>query len=190
MNLQEYAQSVAENPSFGGASFGLNSPCQEMKAVETLNGVDSRVLFLQTYQYFDGQKNGAFNLIGEFGVLPLAFCLGVIRDFRGEFGHQESKDCRDERIKDGFRWRDGWYPFAFDQCDNRFLVMDFDPALQGTAGQIFLYDGRQTLGDWLAHDLPTLLDEYHAKLVESKFVEDDLYSGRFAAKIDETDYDC
>lgn len=190
MNLQEYVRSVSGNPDCGDVDFGLNSPCQNMEPLESLKGVDSRVLFDQIYQFFDGQENGSFHVIGEFKLESLADCVSTAIEFYGDFGHQKSEDCRDERIKDGSYWRAGWYPFAFDECDNRSLVVDFDPTQHGTPGQIFLLDFRETLGDWLAPDLPTLLNGYHDRLIASKFVEDDLYTGRFAARVNENEQDC
>ena len=185
MNLQDYIISVSGHSACDGVGFGMNPPCQEMRPLESFGAFDSRVLYDQIYQFFDGQENGKFHLIGEFMLEPLSQCIDTVVDYCHNFGEQESADCQDQRIKDGFLWRSGWYPFAFDECDNRFLIMDFDPAPIGESGQIFLCDFRQPLGNWLASDLPSLLDSYYEKLVASEFVEDEWYSGRFAARVGE-----
>ena len=187
MTLVEFSNLLQTNSDFDANDFGLvaavgNSEVNQM--LESIPAADSSVLFDLLYQHFDGQK-GNVPIFGEFELYSLQTSIASFDDYHSEFAHQESDDCRDKRIKDGFLWRAGWFPFALDPMKNRVLVMDFEPSPSGIRGQIFLYDCRQSLGDWIAPDLETFLDSFYAKLVETQFAKDEWLEYQFAARVDE-----
>jgi cell wall assembly regulator SMI1 len=185
VNLKNFAIQIENESDLKSTDLALTTPdfSNFHERLESFLSIDSSFLFDVIYRHFDGQK-GDFNMLGEFRLNSLQESLGFYEDYRSEFAHQESNSCRDERIMDGFLWRSGWFPFAWDETDNRVLVMDFSPSTVGTLGQIFLYDCRQTLGDWIAPDLSSFLDTYYLKLVESEFAKDEWVDGRFAVRVD------
>ncbi len=192
MTLDEFSNLLLTHSGRKASDFGLVPAVSELEAkqmLESIAAVDSSVLFDLLYQHFNGQE-GSFSvpIFGEFQLYSLQESIASFDDYHSEFAHQESDNCRDKRIKDGFLWRAGWFPFALDHIENRVLVMDFEPSSSGSQGQIFLYDCRQSLGDWVAPNLGAFLDSFYAKLAKSQFAKND-WGDQFAAKVDETKYD-
>ena len=188
MTLGEFTDLLLRNSGLEPNDLGLSHCRSGIEADLGLMTADPSVLFDLIYKHFDGQE-GPFNIFCEFRLNSLQDSLEFFEDHRTEFAHQESGDCRDKRIEDGFLWRNGWFPFAWDDFDNRLLVMDFDPSGHGEVGQIFLYDCRQSLGDWIAPNLPSFLDALYTKLVTSKFDKNEVLRDRFTARIDGRRFD-
>ena len=99
----------------------------------TFNHLDTVITLL--YEDFDGQSSSGLNLFGEFEFLSLQQAQKFWRE-ECEVNSNAEVSTFDKRLKPGFAWREGWFPFAWDDCFHQMLILDFDPSNHGTVGQV------------------------------------------------------
>ncbi len=90
---------------------------------------------------FDGQRNDGLKLFCEFSLLSTKGCAEIYGDMVG-FSQTEAGGSSDPRIRNDTVWREGWFPFAWNQNTNKHLCVDLEPTSTGTVGQIIY------VGDW------------------------------------------
>lgn len=163
--ISDFVERIETASGISRDAFELNGLNNADRSASDLN--DEFVELL--YGDFDGQSDSGLKLFGEFRFLPLKFAQYYASDdVFGEFKTLKI-ECSDERLKDGFAWRDQWIPFAVDINFNNALILDFDPSEKGTIGQVFCIRHCDRPGEYLASSLSEFLDNRFERLIETNF---------------------
>lgn len=126
---------------------------EEIIAFEKKYNIDLPADFKELYQYKNGSRFFCI-LPTVIGHVDMPFCLmslkeideikncfqnkyALLSDFTGYFTAQEIEKMKDKRIKP-YLFNKKWFPFA-QYCDSCYLMIDFDPNVDGIKGQIICY---------------------------------------------------
>lgn len=126
---------------------------EEVIALEKKYNINLPDDFKELYQYKNGSKFFCI-LPTVIGKMDMPFCLmslkeidkiknsfqnrdSLLSDFPDYFTIEEIEKMKDARIKP-YLFNKKWFPFA-QYCDSCYLMMDFDPNVNGMKGQVICY---------------------------------------------------
>ena len=185
--VASFVESIERKGGIDRSRFGLrlSPPSKDLVGFDSEHGnfaFGCEVVNL-FYKDFDGQdaKTGELKLFGEFQFMGLKQAQQDWRDMFDACGRQEAgfyaADFYDERVKDGIGWRKNWFPFGIDINSIRNLIIDFDPSLKGTPGQIFALGNSDQAPRFLATSFAEFLQMRLSEMEKSNFsLEDDYIS--------------
>ena len=103
-------------------------------------GLELPADFIAYLQTFNGQRHANFShgFYGLAALLPVAEIIDTNRNRRRLFGREPvATGFRENKIR-GQLWSPGWLAFASFQ-DTELLVLDMNPGINGTWGQVFVW---------------------------------------------------
>ena len=117
--------------------FGISLPEDVKELYRYKNGSK----FFALFPCIIGERDMAFNLMSLEQVEKSKGYFqnkdALLTDFPDYFTKEDIEKMKDERIKP-YLFNKKWFPFA-EYCDSCYLMLDFDPRVEGKEGQIICY---------------------------------------------------
>ena len=117
--------------------FGISLPEDVKELYKYKNGSK----FFALFPCIIGERDMAFNLMSLEQVEKSKGYFqnkdALLTDFPDYFTKEDIEKMKDERIKP-YLFDKNWFPLA-EYCDSFYLMLDFDPGLEGKEGQIICY---------------------------------------------------
>ena len=168
-NIGEFATKIALEANLALSDFKLRPPIEsaELRSLLQTNSLPTEISEI-LYTQYDGQEYGSLKLFGEFAMLSIEESIDLYTEMVDEFVDYKMGHSADLRIRGETIWRRKWYPFGWDQNRNDHLCLDFDPAAEGTIGQV-IYCPKW--GNHAVHgtSFANFLDWYYTKLNNVNF---------------------
>ena len=169
----------------------LNEGCSltQLEEVENETGLKLPQSFKDFYLIHNGQKDeDYFGLFYGVSLLPLNKIIeemrvwnGIIDDY-GEDGMRENFDdfqmsFMPDKVKAKYANKK-WLPFAI-IWDSNYLGLDFDPAINGTVGQIINFGREEEQKTVLANSFEEFIDWYIQELERNNFLIETVNPGNW-----------
>lgn len=117
--------------------FGISLPEDVKELYRYKNGSK----FFALFPCIIGERDMAFNLMSLEQVEKSKGYFqnkdALLTDYPDYFTKEDIERMKDERIKP-YLFNKKWFPFA-EYCDSCYLMLDFDPRVEGKEGQIICY---------------------------------------------------
>ena len=117
--------------------FGISLPEDVKELYRYKNGSK----FFALFPCIIGERDMAFNLMSLEQVEKSKGYFqnkdALLTDYPDYFTKEDIERMKDERIKP-YLFNKKWFPFA-EYCDSCYLMLDFDPGVEGKEGQIICY---------------------------------------------------
>jgi cell wall assembly regulator SMI1 len=143
----------------------LRKPATDAQLARLANLVPARLPrdFVQSLKIHDGLRDSYLGLNRLFDYNALLPVSAIISEYRmicrhqAQFGGDGGQAGNDPGVRNDVRWRSGWVPIM--DADGDKLVLDLDPAPDGSVGQVFAWSCTgsvrlevlaPTFGEWLA----------------------------------------